>query len=306
MEAATEDIESVITTFNSHRFTSPIVAEVDSTVGQKVCYGLYGLTASSCVWVEHSDKLLEATGLDDPYCKVTFKYGGKRRVLLLGNEIVTTTETEGEDTPDLTTVVGYYGMFEGEDPIYTFSTAAIPWYTCTVEETMSRRPVSPYIYTIDTLTITTPEQEYVFTVSGDAEVHKFTYGEQELRDMSFKALYQQLISSIGEELFFSEEEYEPYISVKFSYRDEYHEVYGTDSDIIEFYQSDDRKSIVRVNGTVLFKVRQIYTERLLSNIEALLNGGEVETNWYLLNISYRLTIAWKHFEKRRILWLTIR
>ncbi len=279
MEAATEDIESVITTFNSHRFTSPIIAEVDSTVGQKVCYGLYGLTASSCGWVEPSEAVLAATGLDDPYCKVTFKYGGKRRVLLLGNEIITTTETEGDDTPDLTTVVGYYGMFEGEDAVYTFSTSTAPWYTCTVEDTMSRRPVSPYIYTIDTLTIITPEQEYVFTVSGDADVHKFTWGEQELRDMSFKALYQQLISSIGEELFFSDAEYDPYITVKFSYRDEYHEVYGTSEDVIEFYQSDDRKNIVRVNGNVLFKVRQIYTERLISNIDALLNGGEVETNW---------------------------
>ncbi len=279
MEAATEDIESVITTFNSHRFTSPIVAEVDSTVGQKVCYGLYGLSAASCVWVEPTTELLKATGLDDPYCKVTFKYGGKRRVLLLGDEIVTTTETEGDDTPDLTTVVGYYGMFEGEDAIYTFSTSSAPWYTCTVEDTMSRRPISPYIYTIDTLTITTPDQEYVFAVTGDAEAHKFTWGEQELSDANFKALYQQLISAIGEELFFSEEEYEPYISIRFSYRDEYHEIYGTPEDVIDFYQSDDRKSIVRVNGTVLFKVRQIYTERLLSNIELLLNGGEVETNW---------------------------
>ena len=279
MEEASEDIESVITTFNSHRFTSPIVAEVDSTVGQTVCYGLYGLSASSCVWVEPLEELLEATGLDDPYCRVTFKYGGKRRVLLLGDEIVTTTETEGEDTPNLTTVVGYYGMFEGEDAIYTFSTSTAPWYTCTVEDTMSRRPISPYIYTIDTLTITTPEQEYVFTVSGDADVHKFTWGEQELPDMSFKSLYQQLISSIGEELFFSEQEYEPYISVRFSYREEYHDVYGTTEDVIEFYQSDDRKSIVRVNGTVLFKVRQIYTERLLSNVEALISGGDVETNW---------------------------
>ena len=49
--------------------------------------------------------------------------------------------------------------------------------------------------------------------------------------------------------------------------------------MLEFYKSDDRKSIVRVNGDVLYKVRQVYTDRLLSNLDALLNGGNIELNW---------------------------
>lgn len=279
IEEEASDINSVITTFNSHRVTSPVLAEVDSTKGQTYCYGLYGLTASSCVAVSADEALLAETGLDDPYCTVTFKYGGKRNVLYIGNQIITTTETDNEDTPTLTTVAGYYGMLEGNNGIYAFSTDSVPWCTMTLEDIVSRRPVSPYIYTVDKLTITTPEREYLFTVTGDAESNSFTIDGTELNGDKFRQLYQQLISAVGDELYLTDGDYEPYITVKFEYRDEYHEVYGTDSDILEFYQSDDRKNIVRVNGKVLFKVRQIYTERMLDNIDALLNGGELQLNW---------------------------
>ena len=274
-----EDINSVITTFNSHRVTSPVVAEVDSTKGQTYCYGLYALTASSCVAVEADEELLAKTGLDDPFCTVTFKYGGKRNILYLGDEIVTTIETDNEGTPTLTEVVGYYGMLEGNSGVYAFSKDAAPWYTTSLEDIVSRRPVSPYIYTVDKLTITTPEREYLFTVTGNAEKNSFTIDGTELDGDKFRQLYQQLISAVGDELYLTDGEYEPYITVKFEYRDEYHEVYRTESDVLEFYQTDERKNIVRVNGKVLFKVRQIYTDRLLENIDALLNGGELQLNW---------------------------
>lgn len=271
--------DSVITTFNSHRITSPIVAEVDYTTGQTACYGLYGMSAGYCVNVAADEALIAEAGLDDPFCKLTFKYGGNRYVIKLGNEIVTITE--GEDrTPDLRTVVGYYGMVEGSDVLYAFAVDSTPWYTIKLEELVSRRPVSPYIYTCDSVVITTPDREYAFMIEGDAETGStFTLDGKELDNEKFRELYQHLISSIGEELYRVEGDYEPYVTVQFNYRDEYHEVYGTESDTLEFYQSDDRKNIIRVNGEVLFKVRQVFTDRLISNIDALINGGELELNW---------------------------
>lgn len=269
-ESSKED--SVITTFNSHRINSPIVAELDTTSGQTVCYGLYGLTASNCLYIDPTAEQLSEMGLDDPFCKVSFKYGGKERVLLFGNEILATED-------DLTSVAGYYMMFEGDRLVYSIDTSKAPWYTLQVQDIMSRRPVSPYIYTIDTLTVTTPDGEYVFKVTGDAEDHTFTIGDTAVDDLGFRQFYQHLITSVGEELFFSDAEYEPYVKVEFKYRPEYEEVYGTDKDTLEYFKSDDRKNIVSVNGSVLFKVRQLYTERLISNLEALLNGGEIELNW---------------------------
>lgn len=273
-----EDENSVITTFNSHRITSPITAELDTTSGQTICYGLYALSAASCQYINPTDEELAAAGLDDPYCRISFKYGGKARVLLLGNEI-RSSDSGDDESSGLSTVTGYYAMFEGGNLIYAISKSNAPWYTFEVQDIMSRRPISPYIYTVDTLTVTTPDNEYTFKVDGDSDNHAFYYGGQVLDESSFKSFYQHLITSMGEELYFEDADYEPYIKVQFNYREEYYSTYGRSEDIIEFYKSDDRKNIVRVNGSVLYKVRQIYTERLLSNLDALLNGGDIELNW---------------------------
>lgn len=273
-----EDVDSVITTFNSHRITSPITAEVDTTSGQTICYGLYALNAASCQYIDPTEEELALTGLDDPYCRISFKYGGKARVLLLGNEIRSTDDSD-DTSGSLSKVTGYYAMFEGDRLVYAISTANAPWYTFKVEDIMSRRPISPYIYTVDTLTVTTPDGEYKFTVDGDSDNHTFYYGSEALDETKFKSFYQHLITSMGEELFFEDSDYEPYVTVKFEYRPEYESTYGRLTDTLEFYKSDDRKNIVRVNGDVLYKVREVYTERLLSNLDALLNGGEIQLNW---------------------------
>lgn len=276
--AESEKEDSVITTFNTHRITSPITAELDTTKGQTFCYGLYSLTASSCEYIDPTEQEIADAGLDDPFCKVSFKYGGKARVLLLGNEI-RTESSDDESSESLSSVTGYYAMFEGGNIIYSISTDNAPWYTFQVQDIMSRRPISPYIYTIDTLTVTTPDGEYVFKVSGDADDHVFTCGDTVLNDSSFKSFYQHLITSMGEELYFSDEKPEPYITLNFKYREEYYDTYGRSEDTIEFYKSDDRKNIVSVNGDILYKVRQIYTQRLLENLDALFNGGDIKLDW---------------------------
>ncbi len=274
-----EDDDSVVTTFNSHRITSPITAELDTTSGRTICYGLYALSAASCQYIDPTEEEISETGLDDPYCRISFKYGGKARVLLLGNEIRSSDGSDDGESAGLSSVTGYYAMLEGGNVIYAISTSNAPWYTFKVQDIMSRRPISPYIYTVDTLTVTTPDGEYSFRIEGDADEHAFYCGDQALDELKFKGFYQHLITSMGEELFFEEADYEPYIKVHFNYREEYESIYGRSEDILEFYQSDDRKNIVRVNGSVLYKVRQVYTERLLSNLDALLNGGEIELNW---------------------------
>lgn len=284
--AAAEDEDTVITTFNSHRFVSPINTEVDTTAGQKVCYGLYGLTMSSCAYLDKTEETLAATGLDDPFAKVTFKYGGKRYVLSLGDAIIETLDggdgaSDGEtgESPDLAAVTGYYACLDGVGGIYSISTANAPWYSFTVENIMSRRPISPYIYTVDNVEIITPDGEYVFKIEGDSDSHTFTCGGEPVDDYGFRQLYQHLITSIGEELYFEETDAEPLVTVRFNYRSDYEDVYGTSTDELIYYGSDDRKNIIRVNGKVLFKVREVYTERLIDNVRALLEGGEIELNW---------------------------
>ncbi len=276
---ASEDEDNMITTFNSHRFISPITAEVDSTKGQTLCYGLYGLAMSSCEYLKKTDEALAATGLDEPFVEISFSYGGKDRVLYLGDKITEVTQTDNPDAPALTTVTGYYASFDTVEGIYAISKDNAPWYTFTVEDVMSRRPVSPYIYTVDNIEITLPDGKYTFKIDGDADNHTFSCDGKEVDDLKFRELYQYLIASVGEELFFEEQQTEPVAVIKFNYREEYRDVYGTSSDEIAFFGSGDRNNIVSVNGDTLFKVREIYTQRLADNVKAVITGGMVELNW---------------------------
>ena len=276
---AAEDEDYIATTFNTHRFVSPITTEVDTTQGKTVCYGLYGLTMSSCEYLEKTDEALAATGLDDPFATVTFKYGGKRRVLSLGNEIVQVTQTEDENTPALTTVTGYYAMLDDDGGIYSIAKDSAPWYSFKLQNIMSRRPLSPYIYTVDSIDITTPDGEFTLKITGDADEHSFTLNGEAVNDYKSRELYQYLIGSVGEELYFEPVSGSPSYSIRFNYREEYKDTFGTLSDVIEFYDSDDRKSIVAVNGAVIFKVRDIYTQRLAENVLALRDSGDIQLNW---------------------------
>jgi len=170
-------------------------------------------------------------------------------------------------------------MLDTVEGIYAISKDSAPWYTFTVEDVMSRRPVSPYIYTVDNIEITLSDGKYTFKIEGDADNHTFSCDGNEVDDVKFRELYQYLIASVGEELFFEEQHAEPVAVIKFNYREEYYDAYGTSSDEIAFYGSGDRNNIVSVNGDTLFKVREIYTQRLADNVKAVITGGAVELNW---------------------------
>ena len=279
VEEAAQDEDYIATTFNTHRFVSPVLIEVDTVKGKSVCYGIYGLTMSSCEYLEKTDEALAATGLDDPFATVTFKYGGKRRVLSLGNEIVQVTQTEDEDTPALTTVTGYYAMLDDDNGIYAIAKDSAPWYTFDIQTIMSRRPLSAYIYTVDTIDIIIPEGDFTLKITGDADEHAFTLNGEEVDDYKTRELYQCLIGSVGDEYYTGESGDTPDVTVRFNYREEYRDTFGTASDVVEFFDSGDRKNIVRVNGVTLFKVRSVYPERLRENVIALRDNGEIQLNW---------------------------
>ncbi|MCM1164558.1 MAG: DUF4340 domain-containing protein [Lachnospiraceae bacterium] len=272
-----ESEESIISTFNTHRFVSPVTAEIDATTGSSVCIGMYGLTMDSCAYLEQTEENMRACGLDDPFVRMTFKYGGNIRTLLLGNEILSETEGGAESSPTLTNVIGYYAVLEGTPGIYTISKSNAPWYTFEVSTIISRQPISPYIYTVESVTVALPDGEYKFDIDGESK--RFFYGSEELDGGNFKSLYQQLISSIGEEMYTEQTNSAPEASVKFRYLSKYHDTYGAEEDVIDFISDGGRKYIVNINGKTAFKVRAIYVERLIENVNALLNGGTVSSDW---------------------------
>ncbi|MDE7362478.1 MAG: DUF4340 domain-containing protein [Oscillospiraceae bacterium] len=273
-EADKED--SVISTFNTHRFVKPVVAEIDVTTGKSVCNAMYGMTMDTCEYLEQTDENMKACGLDDPFVRMTFKYGGQVKTLLLGDEIVDSTDVGG-DRPSLINIKGYYAVIEGVPGIYSLAKDSAPWYTFDVASIISKRPVSPYIYTVEYITVTIPEGEFRFDIDGENK--KFFCDGSELSDTEFKKLYQQLISSIGEEMYTEQTDSPPEAQVKFHYRSEYFDTYGTEEDVLDFLPVDGRKYIINLNGMTIFKIRGVFVSRLIENVDALINGGTVNTDW---------------------------
>lgn len=273
-----EDDDTIISTFNTHRFVAPIKAEVDTTKGKDVCYGVYSLSMNACEFLEQSEENMEKCGLDDPQTVVTFKYGGKEYELLIGDAI--REEISGAVTSDggtISAITGYYAVMKGVSGIYSIKKENAPWCTFKVEDLISRRPLSPYIYSVDSVEITIPDGTYKFDI--DIENKRFFCDGKELLSESFRSFYQMLIGSVGEEMYSGDVSGKPYASVTFNYNSKYTEIYGSQSDTISYYESDDRKCIVELNGSVIFKVRRIYAERLISNVSALLNGGTITLDW---------------------------
>ncbi len=273
-----ENEDSIISTFNTHRFIKPMTAEIDVTTGKSVCNAMYGMNMSACEYLEQTAENMKACGLDDPFVRMTFKYGGQIYTLLLGNEIIEESGESGTDSaPALANVTGYYAVVEGVPGIYSIAKESAPWYTFNVSDIISKRPISPYIYTVESITVETPDGEFKFDIDGENK--KFYHGSDEVNGSEFRKFYQQLISSIGEEMYTEQTDKAPEVTVKFHYLSKYFDTYGTEEDVLEFIPDDGRKYIINLNGRTVFKIREIFISRLIENVDALLNGGTVNYDW---------------------------
>lgn len=273
-----EEDDTLVSTFNAHRFVSPITAEVDATKGKEVCYGVYSLSMKACEYLEQTDENMKKCGLDDPQTVVSFKYGGKEYKLMIGDAIREEISSSVTDSgSSVSTVTGYYAVMKDVPGIYSISKENAPWCTFKVADLISRRPLSPYIYSVDSVEITVPNGTYKFDI--DAENKRFFRDGEELLSESFRGLYQTLIGSVGEEMYENEEKGAFLASVTFNYNSKYYDIYGSHSETISYYESDDRKCVVVLNGEPIFRVRRIYVERLADNVDALLNGGTLNLDW---------------------------
>lgn len=241
-------------TFNTHRFVSPVTAEVDATAAKAVLSGVYSLTASSCEFLEQTPENLKKCGLDAPTAVVEFTLGKTSYELKVGGR------TDG----------GYYAAVNGVAGIYTIAEDKIPWVSCTVSGLVSSRPLSPYIYSVESVEVTVPNGIYKFDIDGENKT--FSCDNEQLPADEFRSFYQTLISDVGEELYTGKASGEQTASVTFRYK-------NGGSDTLSYYDNGDRKCIVALNGEELYKVRKVYTDRLAENVAALLGGGKVQTDY---------------------------
>lgn len=261
LDLAEEDESIVITTSNTYRFVEPIRAELDASRASWLYNGLCGLSMDACEFLEKSEENMKSCGLDAPFARVEFKYNGEVRVMLLGREFTKTTDTSTNQS--------YYAVFEDTPGIFSLRKNTARWATFTIFGSVSNRPVSPYIYSCESVELTTPDKSFRFDIDGEKKT--FSFGGKSVDGTEFRKLYQKLIGSVGYELYTEPTDVKPTVIVKFNYKSEYSEIYGGLSDELSYYKFDSRRYVVALNGNALFKVNAVYVDDLIESVNELVN-----------------------------------
>lgn len=245
----------------SHIMTSPVRLDLNPDTSYNTINNVLGLTASKVAVVSPSEETLAMFGLADPFAEVNFDIVGGDFRFLIGNPY---TDENGNQT-------GYYCMADGIDVIYIFDNETIPWATVKPLDITMTMMTTTYIYNISSLSVETADKRTEFTLSGGSDDLAVTCNGQDIDAEGFKSFYQFILRAPAEELYLES------TSVAADAKIIIEHTSGTDT--IEFIPSEDRKSIVRINGVESFKLRTAYTDRLTENLDKLLSGEEIIVTW---------------------------
>ncbi|MCL1831428.1 MAG: DUF4340 domain-containing protein [Oscillospiraceae bacterium] len=267
---------------NRHKLTSPVNLEIDPETSNGVVNGLFGMSASEIVTVTPDDEELKTMGLmfggdNPPTCMVEAVTGNTIHRLVIGTYL---QDESGNKS-------GHWFALSSYAPglVFLVPVELLPWLYVEPGDLLAEMFAQPFIYGVDTLTVKTPDNESVFVITGDMEKNQVTHNGELLKgshkDSStergrFADLYMFIISVRADELFTDElpEDSEPIVSVKYTFRDE-----NSEDLFIEYYEAEDFRTIVRINGMNLFKMRSHYSERLVSNLAAFEAGETIINDW---------------------------
>jgi hypothetical protein len=279
---AAQEIEDM-RTFSSHQLVSPIEVNLCNETILPILFGFFGLTAAEVVGVQPDADDLRRFGFVDENnemsyaCKVTIQTPDETFVLTIGTHVASDTGV----------TLGWFGMSSHVPGlVFMFEPDTMPWVYVTIDHIISASIFMPYIYSIDRLILETADQNLEFTIVGDAQNNRVYLGDEQNRSQlegtirnadsdrgRFANLYLFLLAARTDSVFIGDTP----PNAEFLARITYHFRDG-DTQVIEYFSADTFQSIVSMNGQNLFKTRASYTTRLISNIEAFADGGEIITD----------------------------
>ncbi|MBQ4256677.1 MAG: DUF4340 domain-containing protein [Oscillospiraceae bacterium] len=257
-----QDSDEIVTGNSAtHRMTEPVRLDLNPDTAYDALNAIFGLTASGVAVAAPSEETLSSFGFDDPYAVIDFDIVGGDTTLTVGNAY--TNEETGEK--------GRYVTATGFDEIFMFTDGTLPWLTITPEGITSPLITSTYIFAIDEFTVESRDVRKDFVLSGDKDDFAVTCDGEEVDPDLFKSFYQYFLKAPAEEIYLEENTDPADVTVTVV------SDYGTD--IVEFINSADRLSVVRLNGRTSFRLRTTYVNRLLENLDHLMNGEGIIVTW---------------------------
>ena len=252
----------VISNSSSYRMTSPVMLDLNPDKCTNVIQGVLGLTADKFDVINPTEDQLKEYGLDDPFATVTMDIVGGKFAMKIGN---TFNDEDGKQA-------GYYVIVDGINVIYELSTDKLPWVTLMPLDITTSMITSNYVYSITSMDISGSglNQHYEMTGSSEKD-YTVKLDGTDMDVASFRTFYQFILKAPAEQLCFDDVSGEPSAKITIKTTN------GTD--VLEFYPSANRRSIIRLNGKSCFSCKTAYAERLIENAKKFKNGEDLILSW---------------------------
>lgn len=244
---------------STHVMTSPVKLDLSPEKSSDVTSLVFGLAAAAIEAINPTAEQLAEYGLgDEPFADVFMDISGGDFHLVLGNQI-----------PDKT---GRYGYAQDIDIIYVFNNESIPWATVMPLDITTLIITSNYIYGINTIDIVGSGTDAHFTMTGseDADFAVKLNGN-DVDKAAFKDFYQFILRAPAEQLYSGDVPAEPDLSITIKS--------ATNTDILEFYNLENRRTAISLNGNVSFTCKTAYLERLIENYHLFEKGESLINTW---------------------------
>lgn len=254
--------------FNIYDIISPIQVEMKADVTSNLTLALMSIAANSALVVNPTEEELETYGMDDP------------------DYVLEVTHPDWEDPLVLKTskVNGVMYLMRNEEPvIFQVPNEAIVWYGWQVEDVMSSMVIMPRLGDLSQVEVAFEDTVYQFDIHTVLSEEKATEGQmipesvslggEEINLANFQTFYQLMLNCrVDARSDGGEPEGEPVLTFVYTYAD-------GGEDRVEFYRTENRRLYLSLNGAPDFFVRDTYYDKVVSEMDNLLNDIQVSIDW---------------------------
>ncbi len=251
---------------------SYVITSPDQTIANEetVTYmvnAVRNLTAEEVVAVNVDDDKIKEYGLDDPYATVEAEYPDLS---------VSYKATKPDEENKL------YLLSDGI--IYKMDATAIPWVNYTYDQLIPSAVMSPSYSKVDKVTVEADGEKYEFELKrttetshdddNDTDVERTTTtvkcNGKDVSEASFSAFYQNLTSAQRSGINDIPSDKKTVLKVTYEFSD------GT-TGTAEYFEGENRKCPVLINGTLGSTAFESYVTKILSDVKIAAEGEIVES-----------------------------
>jgi hypothetical protein len=243
---------------NPYRIIAPLDARFSMDKGLPILQGIFGIKAARAVAKSGGD--LGRWGLADPWS--TAWVGGTMAQGLGGFSV-------RASAPDAQGNV--YLMKEGSDLVFQAAAADLPWLSTTWFALMEKLIVLPFIDTIASVEVRTPDRTVEFTLSGEGDDLKIKAGSVDVEASVFRSFYQTLLTASYDEAtdISPASLHAAFLEIVYRYRN------GKNPEHIRFYSTGSRRVLINYNGGRVYATLSAYTSKVIADLDQVLAGRKV-------------------------------